>query len=64
MSKRIHEAQDMVVLALIKGPKTVPQIVDHTSINRTTVRLVLKALRECEAVRVNGSVYELAKVAA
>lgn len=64
MSKKIHEAQDMVRLALINGPKTVPELAEYTSINRTTVRLVLKAMRESEAISVCGGVYELAKVAA
>jgi hypothetical protein len=45
MSKRIHEINDIVLRALSTGGKTWAQLVEHTGINRTTIRKTLLSLK-------------------
>lgn len=62
MSKKIPQAEWMVLRALSFGPKTQPQIAEHTTLSRETVRKSILKLNAQGQVTRKGGVYELADV--
>lgn len=62
MSKKIYDVDLMIVLALGSGPKTQPQLAEHTSLSRETVRQSILRLKASGRLSRENGIYSLSSV--
>lgn len=62
MSYKFREADIMVLRALRFGPKTQPQLAEHTTFCRETIRQSVNRLKAQGRISGNGGLYALADV--